>query len=118
MRANHVTVLVTLLSFVGGGLIAWRPDALWPFLALPPFLFIRMALNAIDGMPAREHGQKTALGTILNEIGDVLSDAALYLPPALTPFFLRAADRGDRRARDRQRDDGRRGGPDRRLAPL
>lgn len=42
-----------------------------------------MALNAIDGMLAREHGQQSALGAILNEICDVLADAVLYLPLAL-----------------------------------
>jgi CDP-diacylglycerol--glycerol-3-phosphate 3-phosphatidyltransferase len=46
-----------------------------------------MALNAIDGMLAREHGQKTRLGAYLNEIADVVSDAALYLPFALIPAF-------------------------------
>jgi CDP-diacylglycerol--glycerol-3-phosphate 3-phosphatidyltransferase len=43
---------------------------------------VRMALNAIDGMLAREHGMTTRLGGILNEVGDVVSDAALYLPIA------------------------------------
>ena len=42
-----------------------------------------MALNAIDGMMAREHGMKSAAGAVLNELGDVISDAALYLPFAL-----------------------------------
>ena len=46
-----------------------------------------MALNAIDGMLAREHNQKTALGTILNELGDVVSDSALYLPLVVLPEF-------------------------------
>jgi len=54
-------------------------------LLLPAVLFARMALNAIDGMLAREHNQKTALGAMLNELGDAFSDAALYLPLA---FFL------------------------------
>jgi CDP-diacylglycerol---glycerol-3-phosphate 3-phosphatidyltransferase len=53
------------------------------WLILPVYLFIRMALNAVDGMLAREHNQKTPLGAILNEVADVLSDAALYLPFAL-----------------------------------
>jgi CDP-diacylglycerol--glycerol-3-phosphate 3-phosphatidyltransferase len=39
-----------------------------------------MALNAVDGMLAREHNQQSRLGAILNELGDVLADAALYLP--------------------------------------
>jgi CDP-diacylglycerol--glycerol-3-phosphate 3-phosphatidyltransferase len=46
-----------------------------------------MALNAIDGMLAREYNQKSALGAILNELGDVLSDSALYLPLAVVPGF-------------------------------
>ena len=39
-----------------------------------------MALNAIDGMLAREHGLQSDLGGLLNELGDVVSDIALYLP--------------------------------------
>jgi CDP-diacylglycerol---glycerol-3-phosphate 3-phosphatidyltransferase len=43
-------------------------------------------------MLAREHGQKSALGGILNELGDVVSDAGLYLPlalvPAITPWLV------------------------------
>ncbi len=46
-----------------------------------------MALNAVDGMLAREHGQKSRLGALLNELGDVVSDTALYLPLALVPGF-------------------------------
>ncbi len=42
-----------------------------------------MALNAIDGMLAREHAMQSSLGALLNELGDVLSDSALYLPLAL-----------------------------------
>ncbi|GAB5388641.1 MAG: hypothetical protein Alpg2KO_16090 [Alphaproteobacteria bacterium] len=46
-----------------------------------------MGLNAIDGMLAREHDQASPLGAVLNELGDVVSDAALYLPFALiNPF--------------------------------
>jgi CDP-diacylglycerol---glycerol-3-phosphate 3-phosphatidyltransferase len=54
---------------------------------LPPWLFVRMAANAIDGMLAREHGSASPLGAVLNELCDVLSDAALYLPFAtVAPF--------------------------------
>ncbi len=44
-------------------------------------------MNAVDGMLAREHGQRSALGAYLNELTDVLSDAALYLPFAFLPHF-------------------------------
>ena len=46
-----------------------------------------MALNAIDGMLAREFNQKSRLGGYLNEITDVVSDAALYLPFAFVAPF-------------------------------
>ena len=83
MTANQVTVAAALLSFVAGGLVWWRPEQRWPLLLVPAVLFARMALNAIDGMMAREHDMKTPLGAMLNELGDVVSDAALYLPLAL-----------------------------------
>ena len=83
ITANQITVLAMLLSFVTGALIYMYPTESWPLLAVPVVLFLRMALNAIDGMLAREHNMQSSLGAILNELGDVLSDAALYLPLAV-----------------------------------
>jgi CDP-diacylglycerol--glycerol-3-phosphate 3-phosphatidyltransferase len=85
VTANQVTVAAAVLSAALGGLIAARPDRRRPLLLLPAALFARMALNAVDGMLAREHGMKTRLGAVLNELGDVVSDSALYLPLALVP---------------------------------
>jgi CDP-diacylglycerol--glycerol-3-phosphate 3-phosphatidyltransferase len=85
VTANQVTLFALALSVAGGACIAWFPLERWPLLIVPPLLFVRMALNAIDGMLAREHAMKSDLGLILNEIGDVLADAALYLPFALLP---------------------------------
>lgn len=83
VTANQVTVAALLLSLLTGVLIAWKGNERWPLFLLPLVLFIRMALNAIDGMLAREHGMKTKLGGVLNELGDVISDTALYLPLGL-----------------------------------
>lgn len=85
VTANQVTISALVLSFIAGGLVALQPDAGWPLLLVPLVLFVRMALNAIDGMLAREHNMKSPLGAILNELGDVLSDTALYLPLAVVP---------------------------------
>jgi len=86
VTANQLTLAALLLSFSTGAVIFYcrAPRSL---LLLPLVLFVRMALNAIDGMLAREHNQKTSLGAILNELGDVLSDSALYLPLALVAGF-------------------------------
>jgi CDP-diacylglycerol---glycerol-3-phosphate 3-phosphatidyltransferase len=85
VTANQVTVAAALLSLATGALLVWKPGERGPLLAVPAVLFARMGLNAIDGMLAREHGMKSALGGLLNELGDVVSDAALYLPLALVP---------------------------------
>ena len=78
-----MTITAVILSFIGSALIALQPYATWPLLILPLILFLRMGLNAVDGMLAREHAQQSKLGAILNELGDVIADAALYLPLAL-----------------------------------
>ena len=87
VTANQVTVAAALLSIACGAAVALRPEERWPLLLLPAALLARMALNAIDGMLAREFGMKSALGAILNELGDVVSDAALYLPLARVAGF-------------------------------
>jgi CDP-diacylglycerol--glycerol-3-phosphate 3-phosphatidyltransferase len=85
VTANHVTVAALVLSFTVGALITLFRAEKWPLLLMPLALFVRMALNAIDGMLAREYKMKSSLGAILNELGDVLSDTALYLPLGLVP---------------------------------
>lgn len=87
VTANQVTLFAALLSLAAGACVAIWPTEPWPLLVIPGMLFVRMALNAIDGMLAREHDMKSNLGAVLNEIGDVISDSALYLPLALVPGF-------------------------------
>jgi CDP-diacylglycerol---glycerol-3-phosphate 3-phosphatidyltransferase len=94
-RAGITPNIVTLVAIIGSIVVgvavsqaAAKPGLL---LLLPVWLFLRMALNAIDGMMARELGMSTQLGAVLNELGDAISDLGLYLPlafvhqPALWP---------------------------------
>ncbi|MDO5046745.1 CDP-alcohol phosphatidyltransferase family protein [Campylobacter sp.] len=87
ITANQVTVFACAVSVVVGIILvkfAYIPAL---FFILPVWLFVRMALNAIDGMLAREFNQKSTLGGYLNEVTDVISDSALYLPFAfIAPF--------------------------------
>jgi len=85
LSANDVTLGALLLSAAHGAWLALMPNSRWPLLLLPVTLFLRMAFNAIDGMMAKEHGQASAAGAVLNELSDVIADAALYLPFALIP---------------------------------
>lgn len=86
ITANSVTVAAAVLSLVTGAL-CWLVNDPMVLYLLPICLFSRMALNAVDGMLAREHGQKSVLGGFLNELGDVVSDVFLYAPLALRPEF-------------------------------
>jgi phosphatidylglycerophosphate synthase len=86
VTANGVTVAALLLS-VAIGALCWLINDPRVLYLLPLGLFARMALNAVDGMLAREHGQKSVLGGFLNELGDVLSDVALYAPLAFRAEF-------------------------------
>ncbi len=87
ITANAVTLTAMFISVVIGVWLALARPAAAGWLVLPIWLFLRMALNAIDGMLAREHGQQSTLGAYLNELTDVISDAALYLPFAFVAPF-------------------------------
>ncbi len=83
ITANQVTCSAMFASLAWGLWMLRAPASAWPYLLLPLFLLLRMALNAVDGMLAREFKQQSHAGAILNEVGDVVSDAALY-----APFFV------------------------------
>ncbi len=101
--ANQVTISAIVLSAGTAYIIATtneRPDftelskpsivvnrQVW--WILPLSLFGRMALNAIDGMMAREHHQASRRGAILNEAGDIVSDSLLIasLAPHIDTFY-------------------------------
>jgi Phosphatidylglycerophosphate synthase len=80
VTANQITIVAIMFS-LGIGILFWEASVIPLFyLVLPIGLLIRMVLNALDGMMAREFGQTTRLGEILNEVGDVLSDVFIFFP--------------------------------------
>ena len=85
ITANQVTLATCVVSIALGALLTAMPERRALFLLVPVWFFLRMAFNAIDGMLAREFGQASALGAYLNELADVISDIALYVPFALLP---------------------------------
>ncbi|MEP7351892.1 MAG: CDP-alcohol phosphatidyltransferase family protein [Acidobacteriota bacterium] len=87
---NQITILACGLS-VALAINLVFGNRLW--ILLPIFLPIRMALNAMDGMLARDHDQATRAGAVLNELTDLISDAALTLPFAYvsSPLAVGAA---------------------------
>lgn len=80
VTANQITISSIILSLIIGILFWYSDHNKWFFLALPIGLFIRMALNALDGMMARIYQQQSKTGEILNEVGDVVSDIMIFFP--------------------------------------
>ncbi|HYQ38371.1 MAG TPA: CDP-alcohol phosphatidyltransferase family protein [Pseudomonas sp.] len=85
VTANQVTLAAAAVSVLLGALLAAFAAHAWLFALLPLWMLLRMALNAIDGLLAREFGQQSVLGAYLNELCDVIADSALLLPFALLP---------------------------------
>ena len=80
---NQITWAALLLSVAAGAAVVWTDGASWLLISIPLVLLVRMALNALDGMLAKEYQQQSRAGAMLNEMGDVVADAALYLPLGL-----------------------------------
>ncbi|MFT5748662.1 MAG: CDP-diacylglycerol--glycerol-3-phosphate 3-phosphatidyltransferase [Paraglaciecola sp.] len=77
---NQVTIAAVLLSANLGLLLLFHRITLTFLLLIPIGLFIRMALNALNGIMAKEHNMQSQLGQILNELGDIISDLCLIIP--------------------------------------
>jgi CDP-diacylglycerol---glycerol-3-phosphate 3-phosphatidyltransferase len=56
VTANQVTLLAGVVSVLVGAVIAWFASHPWVFVLVPVWMFLRMALNAVDGMLARDVG--------------------------------------------------------------
>jgi len=87
VTANEVTLAAAIMSIACAGAVAAFGQHRAVLLLVPLVLFVRMALNAMDGMLAREYGQASVLGMYLNELTDIASDAALILAFAAIPAF-------------------------------
>jgi CDP-diacylglycerol--glycerol-3-phosphate 3-phosphatidyltransferase len=87
VSANQVTLAAAIGSAIVAMIIIAAAETRWVFLLLPVWLIVRMGLNAIDGMLAREYRQESRLGSYLNEICDVVSDAMLVAPFAMVEPF-------------------------------
>ena len=85
VTANQVTLFAAVVSVLLGTLLLALPQHTWLFALIPLWMILRMALNAVDGMLAREFGQQSRLGAYLNELSDLIADSALFLPFALLP---------------------------------
>jgi CDP-diacylglycerol--glycerol-3-phosphate 3-phosphatidyltransferase len=87
VTANQVTMLSLIGSLAVSAILAIYADHPAIFCLLPVWLGIRMGCAKIDGSLAIDFGQKSRLGGILNEVGDLVADAVLVAPLALVDGF-------------------------------
>ena len=82
-----INILALLLSIIGG-IVLYLSDKYLLLLIYIPFLsFVRTALNALDGMVARDLNVKNQpFGEVLNEFMDRISDAIIFFGLALTSY--------------------------------
>jgi CDP-diacylglycerol---glycerol-3-phosphate 3-phosphatidyltransferase len=80
--ANQVTTVSIVGSLIMGGLLSLFHSHSILFGLLPVWVLVRMGCATIDGTLAIDFGQKSRLGGVLNEVGDVVSDVVLFLPLA------------------------------------
>jgi CDP-diacylglycerol--glycerol-3-phosphate 3-phosphatidyltransferase len=89
---NQLTLSAVLLS-IGLGYLLWYQNQYDWFLVLVPIgLLLRMMLNALDGMMARQFKLQSKKGEVLNELGDVISDVVIVFPlifvPGINPYLV------------------------------
>ncbi|MCP3685644.1 MAG: CDP-alcohol phosphatidyltransferase family protein [bacterium] len=82
-----INLLALLLSVIGGLVLFFSDKNIWLLIYIPFMSFIRTALNALDGMVARELKVKNrGFGEVLNEFFDRISDAIIFFGLALASY--------------------------------
>jgi CDP-diacylglycerol--glycerol-3-phosphate 3-phosphatidyltransferase len=77
---NSITIFSIFFSF-GISYFFWNASDNYSYFLIVAFgLLLRMMLNALDGMMARIYNLQSKFGEILNEVGDIVSDVAIYFP--------------------------------------
>jgi CDP-diacylglycerol---glycerol-3-phosphate 3-phosphatidyltransferase len=83
VHPDVLTWSALVLSLVAGSLLySATPEQAWMAILVVPLLGGRLALNALDGMVAKQTGKARAAGEVINELCDRLSDVAIFLPLA------------------------------------
>jgi len=77
---NLLTVKAILLSLFLGYLFYEAESNNTYYLYVALGLLFRMMLNALDGMMARVYDLQSRTGEVLNEVGDIVSDVAIFYP--------------------------------------
>jgi len=85
VHPDVLTWAALALSILAGALLFESHENPMLALAVVPLIFLRLALNALDGMLAQETGKARPAGEVLNELSDRMADVAIFLGLTLSP---------------------------------
>lgn len=83
VHPDYLTIGALILSILGGVALWGTTRSIWLFLVIPVVAIGRTALNALDGLVARDTGLARPWGEVLNEFCDRLADVSLFTGAAL-----------------------------------
>lgn len=86
VHPDVLTWAAVVLSCVAGVLLYlsfWTP---WYAFVVIPLLFLRLALNALDGLLAQQTGKARVAGEVLNEMTDRIADVAIFIGLTMCPL--------------------------------
>jgi CDP-diacylglycerol--glycerol-3-phosphate 3-phosphatidyltransferase len=78
VHPDWLTGAALVLSMAGGVCLYFAPERFWLLALVPIVAVVRTALNALDGLVARETGLARPWGEVLNELSDRVADVSLF----------------------------------------
>lgn len=86
VHPDVLTWSAVVLSCIAGVLLYLSYYTPWLAFIVIPLLFLRLALNALDGLLAQQTGKARAAGEVLNEMTDRIADVAIFAGLTLCPL--------------------------------
>lgn len=88
IHPDIITFSALALSGLGGFALFASRWSQWTLLVVPFACMLRICLNALDGMVAKDLGVARPWGEVLNELSDRLADAAFFVAIVFVPGII------------------------------
>jgi len=84
LSPNAVSLAAVGVAALAAVALLLAPQRHWLWLLVPLLVFVRLALNALDGMLAQAQGSSSRRGELVNELSDRVSDTLILGALALS----------------------------------
>ncbi len=86
IHANTISYFSMVWALIAGVMLYLSVYVPWLLLLAPWFAMLRLYFNMLDGMVALQAKEASAVGEVINELPDRVSDTLIFLGLALSPF--------------------------------